>query len=253
VTPLLEVKDLRCSFRGQAREGARKSILDGISFSVAARSCLGLIGDSGSGKSTIARCIAGLENPDAGTISLMGKNVFPNSENRKEFRGMIQMLYQDHSASLDPLMTIQESLAEGVRARTGEKKVEERVIFRLLEEVGLESDVCVKYPRQLSGGERQRIALARSLAVKPALLVLDEPTSALDTVSQLQIIDLIKAAQVANNTAILFISHDIASLVSICDHIAVLYEGRIVEHGETARVLANPSHQYTKRIAALNP
>jgi peptide/nickel transport system ATP-binding protein len=137
-----------------------------------------------------------------------------------------------------------------VRARTRSGNVDDSVIRLLLQRVGLGADMCEKYPRQLSGGERQRVALARSLSVEPALLLLDEPTSSLDAVTQVQILQLIQSIQETVRTAILFISHDIASIVRLCDHIAVLYDGRIVEQGTTASILAHPVHHYTKQIAA---
>jgi len=214
--------------------------------------CLGLIGDSGGGKSTVARCVAGLTRPDAGAISICGTNVFPEVKNRKRLAGRVQMLYQDHAASFDPMMTVRESLEEGVRVRTHSGAIPGGRIVRMLEEVGLGPDLCDKFPRQLSGGERQRVALARSLSVDPPLLVLDEPTSSLDELTQSTILELIASIQRSKRTAILFISHDISSMARICDRIAVLCGGRIVESGPTASVLAAPEHPYTKRIAALH-
>ncbi len=253
--PVLEVKGLSCSFRTntvQRSGGGMKTVLSGVSFSVEERSCLGLIGDSGSGKSTIARCIAGLAMPDDGSICIMGKNVFPNVRNRRAMPGSVQMLFQDHSASLDPVMTVRNTLAEGIRAYAGSETVDDTSIGRLLHRVGLPTDAAEKYPGHLSGGERQRVALARALSVKPALLVLDEPTSSLDAVTQLQILLLIQSVQKTEKTAILFISHDIEAIVRVCDHVAVLYDGRIVEYGATGAILVQPQHPYTQRIAALH-
>ncbi len=247
---VLDVSTLVCAYRTDGN-GA-KTVLDGVSFSVDEGGCLGLIGDSGGGKSTIARCVAGLMRPDAGRISICGTNVFPDVKNRRMLAGKVQMLYQDHAASFDPIMTVRESLEEGVRVRANGGAIPAGRIVRMLEEVGLGPDMCDKFPRQLSGGERQRVALARSLSVDPPLLVLDEPTSSLDEVTQVKILDLVASMQQAKGTAILFISHDITSIARICDRIAVLCGGRIVESGPTASVLANPSHPYTKRIAELH-
>jgi len=250
VLPTLEVNDLVCAFR--TGDGKSRTVLDRVSFLVDEGGCLGIIGDSGGGKSTIARCVAGLTRPDAGAISICGTNVFPDVKNRRLLAGKVQMLYQDHAASFDPIMTVRASLEEGVRVRSGGGAVSDGTIRRMMEEVGLGMDACDKFPGQLSGGERQRVALARSLSVDPPLLVLDEPTSSLDELTQSTILDLIASIRRSKRTAILFISHDIASVVRICDGIAVLCGGRIVESGPTASVLAAPSHPYTKRIAALH-
>jgi peptide/nickel transport system ATP-binding protein len=252
---VLEVKDLMCSFRNGSAAGFRSmkhAVLKGVSFTVEERCSLGLIGDSGSGKSTIARCVAGLTRPEAGTITVMGNNVYPDVRGRRALRGKIQMLFQDHTASLDPVMTVRDTIAEGVRAQTGTTSVDEGIIHRLLLRVGLKAGVGAAYPRQLSGGERQRVALARALSVDPALLVLDEPTSSLDAGTQRQIFQLVESIQEDRHTAILFISHDIASIVRLCDRIAVLFDGRVVEYGPTASILAHPMHAYTKQIAALH-
>jgi peptide/nickel transport system ATP-binding protein len=251
---VLDVKNLNCSFRDVkgAPAGARKIVLHDVSLSIGEGGCLGLIGDSGSGKSTIARCIAGLTTPDAGTIVVQGTNIFPHMKNRKAMPGAVQMLFQDHTASLDPVMTAGESVAEGVRAHSRMRHADGRELAQLFARVGLDAGCAAKYPAQLSGGERQRVALARALAVHPALLVLDEPTSALDTATQAQILDLLESIRLESRIAILFISHDITAITRICGDVAVLYGGRIVEHGATASVITHPLHDYTKQIVAVS-
>ncbi len=259
---ILEVKNLSYNFKKNdgpfsagtkknIRQNIRQNILKDISFSIEEGSCLGLIGDSGSGKSTLARCIAGLLQPDSGNISILDSHVFPSTENRKSISGKVQLLYQDHTASLNPMMTIRDSLLEGIRARKKTILIMDSLIHSLLNDVGLLPDLLEKFPHQLSGGERQRVALARALSVHPALLVLDEPTSSLDIVTQIQILRLVKSIQRDKNTAVLFISHDIASVIQLCERIAVLYDGCIVECNTTESILANPQHHYTQQVVSL--
>ncbi|HLP14905.1 MAG TPA: dipeptide/oligopeptide/nickel ABC transporter ATP-binding protein [Bacteroidota bacterium] len=258
--PALEVQDLVCAFTGGAgvfAGGTRQTVINGVSFAVGRGECLGLLGDSGSGKSTIARCIAGLAQPASGSISLLGTNIYPSKEKRKRLNGSIQMLYQDHAASLNPVLTIRASLMEAVRARAAHNPISDArtasaILQTMLDRVGLRADVLDRYPASLSGGERQRAALARSLAVDPAVLLLDEPTSALDTSTQEQILELIANLCLTQQTAVLFISHDIDAVARLCSHIAVLVDGCIVEHETTATVLAHPRHPYTRKIVGLS-
>jgi ABC-type glutathione transport system ATPase component len=263
--PVLDVQMLVCRYTTAgsiASEGKRTAVIDGISFSIGEGECMGLLGDSGSGKSTIARCVAGLTQPESGSITILGTNVFPSKKMSPHLRGKIQMLYQDHSASLDPMLTIRESLSEAVRMRTvavegrhtphRRHAVETAFLVQMLQQVGLAGDVLEQRPQSLSGGERQRVALARSLAVDPALLVLDEPTSALDQSTQIQILELLGSIRKHLKTAVLFISHDIDAVAYLCSHIAVLFNGRIVEHDTAESILTHPTHPYTQRIVELH-
>jgi peptide/nickel transport system ATP-binding protein len=244
---LLEVTNLSFSPRSRGFfKRRRKRILKDVTFSIDAGLTLGLVGESGSGKTTIARCIAGLLVPDAGMISFSGTNIFPETGNRTSLGPQIQLLFQNHTASLDPMLTIRKSLLEGV-AETNAKSPD-GIAERLLRMVELPADVLDRFPHQLSGGQRQRIALARALSVSPRLLILDEPTSALDALTQVQILKMIREVQKQTAAAILYISHDILVTSLVCDRIAVLYEGVIAEVGETKRILQDPQHLYTKRI-----
>jgi peptide/nickel transport system ATP-binding protein len=256
--PALEVTNLVCTYTagsGMLARGRRHMVIDHVSFSIGGGECLGLLGDSGSGKSTIARCVAGLAEPESGSIAILGRNVFPCTENRRHSLGAVQMLYQDHAASLDPVLTIRESLCEGldcVRNTHRRNKDHSAALKELVAQVGLTCEMLERYPGSLSGGERQRVALARSLSADPAVLVLDEPTSALDASTQGQILDLIASIQKKRNTAVLFISHDVDAVARLCSHIAVLHRGRIVDHDTAATVLSSPHHPYTQRIVALH-
>jgi peptide/nickel transport system ATP-binding protein len=244
---LLEVAHLSFSARRRVFFRRReKQILRDVTFSVDDGSALGLVGESGSGKTTIARCIAGLHLPTDGTINFSGKNIFPETHNRVGLGPQIQLLFQNHTASLDPKLTVRTSLLEGAEVKNG--KTSDEIAGRLLNMVELSEDVLDRFPNQLSGGQRQRIALARALSVSPKLLILDEPTSALDALTQVQILKMITEVQKQTSAAILYISHDILTTSLICNRMAVLYNGMIVEVGETAKILQEPRHFYTKRI-----
>ncbi|MGA9365618.1 MAG: ATP-binding cassette domain-containing protein [Bacteroidota bacterium] len=244
---LLEVTHLSYSPRSHVFfKGGRKRILRDVTFSMDAGLTLGLVGESGSGKTTIGRCIAGLLVPSDGTISFSGTNIFPETGNRANFGPQIQLLFQNHTASLDPKLTVRRSLLEGMTETTAESSDE--IAERLLKLVELPSDVLDRFPHQLSGGQRQRIALARALSVSPKLLILDEPTSALDALTQIQILKMVREVQKHTSAATLYISHDILMTSLVCDRIAVLYEGVIAEVGETKGILQEPQHLYTKRI-----
>lgn len=243
---LLEVEDIRAAFtarRGLFRRGAIREILRGISFSIEGGWTLGIIGASGSGKTTLAKCIAGLSPPSSGTVRLHGKVVVPGSAGGT---GAVQLLFQNHTASLDPHMRIRESIGEGLRcgARSGVRDSAESP-EALLARVGLPEGVLREFPRRLSGGQRQRVALARALAAQPDVLILDEPTSALDVLTQIQILKLVRGIQHERGFALLYISHDIATTLLVCDEVAVLSGGRFVELQAAAMLRNHPIHEET--------
>jgi ABC-type dipeptide/oligopeptide/nickel transport system ATPase subunit len=184
--------------------------------------------------------------PDGGTIRFAGKNIYPDTQNRTSLGAQIQLLFQNHSASLDPMLDVRKSLLEGVSRPSGESA--EDAARELLEMVELPDDVLDRFPHQLSGGQRQRIALARALSVRPRLLILDEPTSALDALTQVQVLKMILRVQRDTNAAVLYISHDIVTTAMVCDRIAVLHEGKIVEEAEAKSLLQNPKHLYTQSV-----
>ncbi|MBI1807032.1 MAG: ATP-binding cassette domain-containing protein [Ignavibacteria bacterium] len=237
---LLEVNKISFS----AVQSGTKEILRDVSISLDSGSTLGLIGESGSGKTTIARCIAGLSRPTAGTIFYSGINIFPETRNRAQVGTAIQLLFQNHSDSLDPCLSIQASLREGIKEKFNTNIKAQ--LTELLKLVELPEEILDKYPHELSGGQRQRIALARALSVSPGILILDEPTSALDAITQIQILKMISMLQRATGIAILYISHDIATTSLICDRIAVLHNGVIVETQDTEQILKQPRHAYTQ-------
>jgi ABC-type glutathione transport system ATPase component len=245
--PILEVIHLSFSTKKRflSRE-QRRQVLRDVTFAIDEGSVLGLVGESGSGKTTIGRCVAGLRLPDTGTIHFTGKNIYPDTQNRSSLGAQIQLLFQNHSASLDPMLNVRKSLLEGV-SRPSEESAEDAE-RELLEMVELPDDILDRFPHQLSGGQRQRIALARALSVRPRLLILDEPTSALDALTQVQVLRMIRRVQKDTNTAVLYISHDIMTTAMVCDRIAVLHEGEIVEEAEAKSLLQNPKHPYTRSV-----
>lgn len=254
--PPLEVLDLSYHTEAHGLDSTRRQfreILSRISLTLEAGQSLGIVGESGSGKTTLAKCIAGLVNPSAGVVSLFGVKVYPEVHNRYLVRRRIQYLFQDYTSSLDPLMSIDRSLREavypnGVIAEDGWKKQADDLLLM----VQLPPDVISRLPRDLSGGQRQRVALARALSADPELLILDEPASALDVLTRDQILALVKKIQQKRNLTLVYISHDISTTLTLCDSLAVLHEGSIVETGAIRDLLAHPCHPYTKQLLMLS-
>lgn len=215
---------------------------------------LGLVGESGSGKSTVARCVVRLVQPGAGVISIGGLDVAPLSGRQlRPLRRKMQIIFQDPYRSLNPRLRVGESLIEGLvnfgtpRAQAFEKAA------RLLDVVGIEAGAMQRFPHQFSGGQRQRLCIARALALEPALLVADEAVSALDVTVQAQVLALVERIRVLTGTAILFITHDLRVAAQICDTIAVMQRGHIVEMGSAKRVLSSPREAYTRALIDAAP
>jgi len=257
---VLRVEDLRKSF------GAVKAV-DGVSFSLAAGSATALVGESGSGKSTISRLLVGLESADSGRITLLtgasgaapptaGSGGWParRRQRRRALARQVQMVFQDPFLSLDPRIRVGDSIAEVLdRHFSLTTEAKRRRVRELLEQVGLGGREERALPRMLSGGQRQRVAIARALAVEPRVLILDEATSSLDVSIQAQIIDLLVTIRKETGVTMLFVSHDLALVRQITDEVIVLFQGRIVEHGPTAKILAHPSADYTRLLLSSVP
>jgi ABC-type glutathione transport system ATPase component len=217
---------------------------------------LGLIGESGSGKSTIARALLGLTPVAGGTITFEGTDISTlRRADMKAFRRHVQLVMQDGTEALDPRMKVGASVAEGIAVHALLPRGPQRTarIAELLEEVGLPSALADRYPHELSGGQRQRATIARALAVEPKLLILDEPTSALDVTVQARILDLIRRLRTERSLSYLLISHNLAVVDQLCDACLVLKDGSVVEHGPTAQVLDDPQHPYTQQLRAAVP
>jgi ABC-type glutathione transport system ATPase component len=232
--------------------GAKHVAVDNASFAVARGQTVGLIGESGSGKTTIARCVLRLVEPTSGTISLDGVDVTGLSGRRlRQVRRNMQIVFQSPDSSLDPRRSIGASIAEPLRAHgLGTRDTRARRVDELLEQVGLPRSAARERPHSFSGGEKQRIAIARALAISPALIVCDEPASALDVSIQAQILNLLRDVQEEYGLSYLFISHDIATVSVMCDDVLVMKDGRIVESGPVGDVLTAPRDAYTRTLIA---
>ncbi len=225
--------------------------VDGASINLGEREVIGLVGESGSGKSTLGRILAGLIRPDSGSVYFNGEEII-NSRRTipSKYRYAIQMIFQNPDTSLDPRMIIHDILADAIRSRSkglSRSEVTERVI-KLIRQVGLREDHVYKYPHELSGGEKQRVAIARALSVDPIILIADEIVSALDVSVRAQILNLLLEIVENRGLSMIFITHDIGLVWSITDRVAVMYLGKIVEFGDTEKVLTNPMHPYTKML-----
>lgn len=252
MTPLLAVADLRTHFF--TREGVVKAA-DGVSLTVGAGEVLGLVGESGSGKSTVARLLMRLLVPTAGRIRFEGRDITTASGGElQRLRERIQIVFQDPHASLNPRKTVFASVAEPLLIHRHLRGAElRRRVESLFGIVGLPADFLFRYPHELSGGQKQRVCIARAVALDPKLLILDEPTSALDVSVQAQILEFLRQLQERLGLTYLFISHNLAVVRHLCDHVAVMYLGRIVEQGPTAAVFGAPKHPYTRALLSAVP
>ncbi|HKS61727.1 MAG TPA: ATP-binding cassette domain-containing protein [Xanthobacteraceae bacterium] len=215
---------------------------------------LGLVGESGCGKSTLAQIIMRLERETTGTIRFDGTDITAlEGSALQPFRRRFQMVFQDSTASINPRKTVRRTLGESLQLADVPKSECERAIADLLEQVGLDRSFAARYPHQLSGGQRQRVAIARALAMKPELLVADEPVSSLDVSLQAQILRLLIQLRKRLGLTMIFISHDLALVHHLCDDVAVMQAGSIVEQGAPADVLRHPQHEYTRKLLAAVP
>jgi oligopeptide/dipeptide ABC transporter ATP-binding protein len=259
--PLVLVQDLVKHFqtpRAMWGLGPRRPAVQavgGVSFAIAAGRTLGLVGESGCGKSTVGRTILRLVEPDAGRVLVDGADVFAlRSAELRALRKRMQIVFQDPSGSLNPRMTVRQALAEPLnihRLATGAER--ERRIAALLEEVGLDRQLADTYPHELSGGQRQRVGIARALSVEPTFLVLDEPVSALDVSIQAQVLNLLSDLQQRRHLTYLFIAHDLAVVKHIADDVTVMYLGKIVELAPAALMYSAPRHPYTTSLLSAVP
>ncbi|WP_312667644.1 ATP-binding cassette domain-containing protein [Tissierella praeacuta] len=229
--------------------------VDGVSFSIEEGKTYGLIGESGSGKTTIGKAIVGLEKPTGGSILYNGQPVHIKSLRKKvKYNQDVQMIFQDVLSSLDPKKRIKDIIAEPIRnyeKLSAEEEIEK--VLQLLNIVGMPSDSLYRYPHEFSGGQRQRIGVARAVALNPKLIVADEPVSALDLSVQAQVLNFLKEIQKDFGLSYLFISHDLGVVKHMCDYIYIMYRGRFVEVGTRDDIYNNPQHIYTKRLIAAIP
>jgi oligopeptide/dipeptide ABC transporter ATP-binding protein len=255
--PLVGVRDLVKHFptrRRLRRHGGTVRAVDGVSFDLRAGETLALVGESGCGKSTVARCVMRFVKPTAGRITYRGTDVTHYSKRRlRPLRDVVQIVFQDPYASLNPRMSVRDLVAEPLRIRGLDPAVMRTRADELLDRVGLDRRLRDRYPHEFSGGQRQRIAIARALALRPRVVVLDEPVSALDVSVQAQVIGLLQDLQAELGLAYLFISHDLSVVHHLADRVAVMYLGRMVEEGACDEVFASPVHPYTRALLSAAP
>lgn len=251
--PLLQIENLRKSFRTSGALGGSDSRLvavNGISFTLEQGETLGLVGESGCGKSTTGKLIMQLQKADQGRVLFNGSDLTTLSARQmRPFRRQLQMIFQDPFSSLNPRMTISSILSEPliIHKLVPARQIRDRVI-ELLEKVGLTAEHEQRYSHEFSGGQRQRIGIARALAVEPQLIIADEPVSALDLSVQAQILNLLQELQQQHNLSYLFIAHDLAVIEHVSDRIAVMYLGNIVELTDAETLYKNPRHPYTEAL-----
>jgi len=251
--PLLDVGAIDVHY-GKRRN--KRQVLSAVSLQVRAGEIVGLIGESGSGKSTVARAIIGLAPVTAGQITVAGNEVTKFRRNQwRSFRrgGFVQYVFQDPLRSLDADVLVADSIAEPLRiTRAGSRAEIEQRVKEYAARVRLDEELLSRFPAEISGGQRQRAAVARALVTEPKLLILDEPVSALDAANRVQVLGSFAGLR-SNGIAMLYISHDLGSVAGICDRTAVLYQGRIVEYGPTTEIVRNPQHPYTRLLLGSAP
>ncbi len=241
---LLEVRGLVCSF------GAARAV-DGVDLALQPGEALGLVGESGCGKTTVLRALLRLQPVAAGSIHLDGADVtVASGAALRPLRRAVQVVFQNPHAALDPRFTVLAAIAEPLRLLgTSRRKLRDRVAA-LLGDVGLGTEFLQRYPHEMSGGQKQRVCIARALAPEPRALLLDEPTSALDVSVQAQIIELLAGLRVRRGLSYLFVSHNLSVVRLLCDRVAVMRAGRLVEQGAAAQVFSAPAHDYTRALLA---
>lgn len=243
--PVLELADVAARYRG-----ARADVVSDVSLAVHPGESLALVGESGAGKTTLLRLLLGLARPTAGTVRFDGEPLaLRHGQQMRRFRRSVQCVFQDPYSSLDPRRRIGSIVAEPLRSlgldtRAGAAPK----VAAALEAVGLPADAAERYPHEFSGGQRQRIAIARATVCEPRVLLADEPVSALDVTTRVKVVDLLAELKRERGLTLVMVSHDLSVVAALCDDPAALERGRIVEQGDTARVLSAPAHPYTRRL-----
>lgn len=251
---LIEVRDLVKHFPVEGSDDLVQAV-DGVSFEIKAGETLGLVGESGCGKSTVGRCLIRLHEPTSGEVLFEGENIIGVEHARMQvLRREMQIIFQDPYASLNPRMTVRSIVSEPLKIhKIGNKAEQNERVSELLRSVGLDANYADRYPHEFSGGQRQRIGIARALALNPKLIICDEPVSALDVSVQAQVVNLLQQLQDNLGLTYLFISHGLAVVEHISDRVAVMYLGKIVEVCDAQELYENPQHPYTKALLSAIP
>jgi oligopeptide transport system ATP-binding protein len=250
---ILEVRNLKKYFNLGKNQVVKA--VDGVSFDVYRGETLGLVGESGCGKSTIGRALMGLYRATSGTVKFNGNDIYSLKDKKlKQFNQKVQMIFQDPYASLNPRMNVMDIIAEGIDIHELAKgKERHRRVIELLETVGLSEEHAHRFPHEFSGGQRQRIGIARALAVEPDFIIADEPISALDVSIQAQVVNLLTRLQKEKGLTYLFIAHDLSMVKYISDRVGVMYLGQLVELAESDELYTHPLHPYTEALLSAVP
>ena len=253
---MLELKDICVSFRSERQDRVfghtRQQVLFDVSLSVKKGTCLGILGESGSGKSTMGRVLCGLLRPDSGEALLDGIPVYGSRAGRRNLQNKLSVVFQDYTTSANPRFRVKDVIGEGltVRERREKRRLDRpREIARLLELVGLPADFAGRFPHELSGGQLQRVCIARAVACSPEVILFDEAISSLDAHTQVQIMDLLRELKEKLGLTYIFITHDLTSVTYICDDVLFLYHGRITEHIPVSHI-AETKDEYAKKLLA---
>lgn len=252
VQPIIEGRGLIKYFQG--RGGVRTVAVDNVDIAVAVGERVGLVGESGSGKSTLGRLLLRLQDVDDGSVWFAGSDITKTTARALlPVRRQLQIVFQDPASSLNPRLSVEQLVAEGLIIHRLHRESRRERVLQLLDEVGLDAALIARRPHELSGGQKQRVGIARALAVEPRFLLLDEPVSALDVSVQAQIVNLLQSLSTTKHLAMLFIAHDLHVVRHLCERVMVMHQGKIVEAGPTAQVFDSPQHPYTQALLAAVP
>ena len=251
---MLELKNINVSFRSERQDKifgrTRQQVLFDVSLTVKEGTCLGILGESGSGKSTMGRVLCGLLKPDSGEAVLDGVSVYASRAGRRNLQNKLSIVFQDYTTSANPRFRIRDIIGEGLTVqerREGKKLDRKAETSRLLELVGLPADFAERFPHELSGGQLQRVCIARAVACKPEIILFDEAISSLDAHTQVQVMDLLRELKDRLGLTYIFITHDLTSITYLCDDVLFLYQGRVTEHLPVERI-SETKDEYARKL-----
>ena len=251
---MLELKNINVSFRSERQDKifgyTRQQVLFDVSLAVKEGTCLGILGESGSGKSTMGRVLCGLLKPDSGEAVLDGVSVYASRAGRRNLQNKLSIVFQDYTTSANPRFRIRDIIGEGLTVqerREGKKLDRKAETSRLLELVGLPADFADRFPHDLSGGQLQRVCIARAVACKPEIILFDEAISSLDAHTQVQVMDLLRELKDRLGLTYIFITHDLTSITYLCDDVLFLYQGRVIEHLPVERI-SETKDEYARKL-----